>query len=179
MKTKPGAFLTVAVNLCAVLLAARGFAATPSSGTLSPSAATLTYSAGPFANDNDSAPVAGVTPTCAGDVLPCDQYALKVSIPPSDGTSYIVTVSVGWGNASSDFDLTVLDAHGNEVVQSATAADPEVASFSAAPRIDSDYTILVVPYSTVHGTGGGEGSGGGVTFGVSVTVPVNVSPPVP
>jgi len=170
MKTKPGAFLTVAVNLCAVLLAARGFAATPSSGTLSPSAATLTYSAGPFANDNDSAPAAGVTPTCAGDALPCDQYALKVSIPPSDGTSYIVTISVGWANASSDFDLTVLDAHGNEVVQSATAADPEVASFSAAPRIDSDYTILVVPYSTVHGAGGD-------TFTGTVTLTPNVTPP--
>src|SRR5258708_806312 len=106
------------------ILASLGRAATPPSGTLSPSSPSITYTAGPFANDNDSAPVGGVTPTCAGDVLPCDQFALKVSIPPSDGTSYVVTVSVSWPRAAADFDMTILDANGNEVAQSATSSDP-------------------------------------------------------
>src|SRR5438128_1009219 len=110
-------------------------AGTPPSGTLSPSTPSLSYSGGPFANDNDSAPVGGVTPTCAGDVLPCDQYALKVSSPPSDGTSYLVTVSISWPRTAADFDMTILDANGNEVAQSATSSDPEVASFTAISRV--------------------------------------------
>jgi len=154
----------------AALAASAALAGTPSSGTLSPSNANLSYSAGPFANDNDSAPVGGITPTCAGDVLPCDQYALKVSIPPSDGTSYLVTVSIGWANTGSDFDMTILDASGNEVAQSASSSDPEVASFSAIPRSSADYTILVVPYSANHGAGGD-------TFTGTIALTVNSTPP--
>jgi len=164
-----GRLAVITGSLC-LLAAAASQAGTPSSGTLSPSNTTLTYTAGPFANDNDSAPVGGVTPTCVGDVLPCDQYALKVSIPPTDGTSYLVTVSIGWANSASDFDMTVLDGNGNEVVQSATSSDPEVASFSAIPRSNADYTILVVPFATNHGTGGD-------TFTGTITLTVNTTPP--
>src|SRR5689334_4262214 len=82
MNIMRGKLAVITGSLCLLAAAARQ-AGTPSSGTLSPSNTTLTYTAGPFANDNDSAPVGGVTPTCVGDVLPCDQYALKVSIPPT------------------------------------------------------------------------------------------------
>ena len=123
MYVNPGRLTAIAGLLC-LAAAAAAQAGSPSSGTISPSHATLTYTAGPFAADNDSAPVGGVTPTCVGDVLPCDEYALKVSIPPNDGTSYLVTVSIGWANPSSDFDLTILDGNGNEVAQSASSSDP-------------------------------------------------------
>jgi hypothetical protein len=169
MNVNGGRLTVIAGMLClAAAAAARG--GSPSSGTISPSNATLTYTAGPFAADNDSAPVGGVTPTCVGDVLPCDEYALKVSIPPADGTSYLVTVSIGWANPSSDFDLTILDGNGNEVAQSATSSDPERASFSAIPRSDADYTVLVVPYSANHGAGGD-------TFTGTITLTVNTTPP--
>jgi len=154
MQVNLGVIRNAAISSIAAMLAAATFAASPSSGTLSPTAPSLTYTAGPFANDNDSAPAAGVTPTCVGDVLPCDEYALKVSIPSTDATSYVVTVSIGWADASSDFDMTILDANGNEVAQSASSSDPEVASFTAIPRVDTDYTVLVVPYAASHGTGG-------------------------
>ncbi|HKB70331.1 MAG TPA: fibronectin type III domain-containing protein [Thermoanaerobaculia bacterium] len=170
MQTNSGANRTLAIFLAAGLLSTAALAATPSSGTLSPTSTTLTYTAGPFDYDNDSAPAGGVTPTCAGDVLPCDQYALKVSIPPTDGTSYVATVSIGWADASSDFDMTILDANGNEVAQAASSADPEVASFSVIPRVDTDYTVLVVPYAVNHGAGGD-------TFTGTITLTVNSTPP--
>ena len=170
MQVNLGAIRNAAISSIAAMLAAATFAASPSSGTLSPTAPSLTYTAGPFANDNDSAPAAGVTPTCVGDVLPCDQYALKVSIPSTDATSYVVTVSIGWADASSDFDMTILDANGNEVAQSASSSDPEVASFTAIPRVDTDYTVLVVPYAASHGTGGD-------TFTGTIVLTVNSTPP--
>ncbi|HET7453810.1 MAG TPA: hypothetical protein VFL12_13770, partial [Thermoanaerobaculia bacterium] len=169
MQTNSGTFRIWAA-LAVAFFATAAFAASPSSGTLSPATTTLTYTGGPFDFDNDSAPVGGVTPTCAPPALPCDQFAMKVSIPPTDGTSYLVTVSIGWADTSSDFDMTVLDANGNEVAQSASSDDPEVASFSAIPRVDTDYTILVVPYSVNHGAGGD-------TFTGTVTLSVNSTPP--
>ncbi|HWC65644.1 MAG TPA: sialidase family protein, partial [Thermoanaerobaculia bacterium] len=170
MRIPAGAIRTLAISVAMGVLAAAAFGASPSSGTLSPTTTTLTYAGGPFDFDNDSAPVSGVTPTCAEPALPCDQYALKVSIPPTDGTFYVVTVSIGWADASSDFDMTILDANGNEVAQSASSADPEVASFSAIPRVDSDYTVLVVPYAVNHGAGGD-------TFTGTVRLSVNSTPP--
>ncbi|HET9795738.1 MAG TPA: fibronectin type III domain-containing protein [Thermoanaerobaculia bacterium] len=171
MQTNSGAYRTLAIGLLAAILATTAaFAGSPSSGTLSPTVTTLTYTGGPFDYDNDSAPIGGVTPTCADPALPCDSYALKVSIPATDGTSYVVTVSIGWADASSDFDMTVLDANGNEVAQSASAADPEVVSFSAIPRVDTDYTVLVVPYAVNHGAGGD-------TFTGTITLTVNSTPP--
>src|ERR1041385_8256553 len=82
MNINRGRLAVITGSLCLVAAAASQ-GGTPSSGTLSPANSTLTYTAGPFANDTQSAPVAGVTPTCVGNVLPCDQYALKVSIPPT------------------------------------------------------------------------------------------------
>ena len=169
MRNNSGA-IRVAAIVAAIFIGTAVFGASPSSGTLSPTTATLTYTGGPFDFDNDSAPAGGVTPTCAAPALPCDQFALKVSIPPADGTSYVVTVSIGWADASSDFDMTILDARGNEVAQSASSDDPEVASFSAPPRVDTDYTILVVPYAVNHGAGGD-------TFTGTITLSVNSTPP--
>src|SRR2546422_10533484 len=58
-------------------------AASPSSGTISPSSPNVAYSGGPFnsINQTDTADTATITCTPA---TPCDDYALAVSIPAGD-----------------------------------------------------------------------------------------------
>jgi hypothetical protein len=148
-------------------------AASPSSGTVTPSSATVTYTGGPFPNNNQLNQVGGVPVICAGSAAPCDDYALTVSIPSNDGNAYIITVKAQWARTDADFDMTVLDSGGNIVGQSATTADPEVVSFAAVPRSTTNYTVRIVPYSVQTGSGGDTYTGA-----VSLT-PVSATPPSP
>jgi len=148
-------------------------AASPASGTVTPSASTATYSGGPFSSTNQLNQSAGVPLICAGDTAPCDDYALTVSIPSSDGNVYTVTVQVQWPNTDSDFDLTVEDGSGTIVGQSATTADPETVAFTAIPRSSTAYKIRVVPFDVQTGAGGD-------VYTATVTLtPANLAPPSP
>lgn len=138
--------------LLAATLPAR--AASPASGTVTPSNGNASYSGGPFPNNNQLNQSAGVPLVCAGDQAPCDDYALTVAIPTNDGNVYNLTVQVQWPNRDSDFDLTVEDGSGNIVAQSATTADPESVTFAAVPRSTTPYRIRVVPFSVQTGAGG-------------------------
>lgn len=116
-------------------------AATPASGSVSDTAPTTTWSAGPFAVPN----VTGTTgdPTC-GDAQLCDDFTLRVSVPSGYDTGHSLRIDVKWPNAAADFDLYVLDAGGREIAASASSSDPETVLL---PAVSASYTVRVVPYA--------------------------------
>jgi hypothetical protein len=137
-----------------VTLAAGSFAVTtPSSGTVSPSSPTLTFTGGPYTAPNASSPLGNTPPVCTDQI--CGVFALKIDIPTGDTNIYDIKVSVGWvnsgttaqGNTASDFDVYIYqpDATGTKITQSTndSSVNPEVAGWRAVP---GNYTIYVVPY---------------------------------
>src|SRR4051812_9597122 len=130
--------LGAAVLLAPAVLPAQ--AADPSSGTVSDSSTTVTWSAGPFATANPTN--AAGDPICNA-ATPCDDYALHVSTPAGYGDGHQLAISVKWANTAADFDLYVLDASGKIVGTSASSADPELVLL---PPDSGDYTVRVVPY---------------------------------
>jgi hypothetical protein len=116
-------------------------AATPPSGSVSDTASTTTWSAGPFAVPN----VTGTTGTvsCRSPQL-CDDYALKVSVPMGYDAGHSLRIDVKWPDTAADFDLYVLDADGREVAASASSSDPETVLL---PAVTASYTVRVVPYA--------------------------------
>jgi hypothetical protein len=133
--------LAAIFSLLASLVVIGAQAATPSSGTLSTTNPSLSYSAGPFV-------VANVSGT-AGEIicdatLPCDEFALTVSVPAGYEANNNMTVKVEWPNKVADFDLYVLDANGAEIKAAASTNDPEVVVIPAAT---GNYTVRVVPYA--------------------------------
>lgn len=137
-----GVALGAAALLVAGLTAFAGAeAATPSSGTVSDGAPTLTYTGGPFLVSNPTG--------TAGDVdcsLPnsCDDFALTVNTPAGYGDGHALKISTRWANAVADFDVYLLDSTGREVASAASSADPEV--ILTAPNAGA-YRIRVVPYA--------------------------------
>ena len=116
-------------------------AATPSSGTVTDTAPSVTWSAGPFLAPNTTGNAGD--PVCATAGM-CDDYALHVSTPPGYGSGHQLSISVAWANSAADFDLYVLDAAGNVVGTSASSADPELVLL---PPNSGDYVVRVVPYA--------------------------------
>ena len=183
--------------LCSVgaWLAMLSFASTPSSGTLTDVSGPVTYMAGPFFVANPT-PVIFVDqgPECFGSEQPCDDYALTVTLPAGYHTAHpnaAVKVTMSWtdnGSGASDYDLyiyknpradctpnTCTSTDGSQAAdyQSASSANPEIATISPLADGTQKYTLVVVPYTpsgeTVNvkiellpGSGGG---GGGTGFG--------------
>lgn len=116
-------------------------AATPTSGSISPTAPTATWTAGPFAAPNVTG-TAG-TVVCGAPTL-CDDYTLKVATPAGYGSGHRLTISVSWPNSAADFDVYVLDSAGNTVGTSASNADPEQV---VLPPNSGTYTVRVVPFT--------------------------------
>jgi hypothetical protein len=143
--TGRGRRLTLLTGAAAVALVAQALvgadAATPTSGSVTDTATTTTWTAGPFAAPNVTGtagdPVCGV-PTA------CDDYTLRVSTPAGYGTGHRLTISVSWPNQAADFDVYVLDAAGNTVGTSASNADPEQVIL---PPDSGTYTVRVVPFN--------------------------------
>lgn len=116
-------------------------AATPRSGTVSDTAPTIAWSAGPFAVPN----VSGTTGTVScGSPQLCDDYALRVSVPAGYDTGHSLRIEVKWPNTAADFDLYVLDADGHAVAAAASTSDPERLLL---PAVAASYTVRVVPYA--------------------------------
>src|SRR4051794_11583959 len=117
--------ITVAAAGAAALAAAvvlPADAATPTEGTVTDTATSTTWSAGPFVAPNASAQAG--SPVCGSPQL-CDDYTLHVATPPGYGDAHQLAISVSWANTAADFDLYVLDAAGNVLSTSASSADPE------------------------------------------------------
>ncbi|MGW2727418.1 hypothetical protein [Streptomyces sp. NPDC001494] len=75
---------------------------------------------------------------------PCDDYALKVSVPADYDVGHGLRIDVRWPDSAADFDLYVLDADGREVAASASSSDPETVLL---PAVSASYTVRVVPYA--------------------------------
>lgn len=133
-------------------------AGTPDRGTLSPTSAQLSYSAGPF-NVPNATPTPAVDngPVC-DSTSPCDSYRLTVTVPADYANAHpnlSVRIALGWDDptGASDYDLWVYEGDVDELdgsdggkVDSASSANPEVAVFY--PEIGTRvYTIKVVPYA--------------------------------
>ena len=143
-------------------------AATPSSGTVSPSSPALTYTGGPFDLPNPTGDQ-GTPVVCFGDLKPCDDFALTVSIPPE---LYFLRVSLSLANAAADFDLYLYDAAGN-VVKSSTGGAGAQESFQIEPPPGTNnFTVRVVPYDVATGSDGD-------TYSATVTLTATAPPPEP
>ncbi len=144
-RTRRGVAAAAAALLVAGLTAssaAPAAAATPASGTLTPTASSLTYSGGPFVASNPTG--TSGTVSCAAPSS-CDDFGLTVATPAGYGTGHSLKISVAWTGPVADFDLYVLDkASGREVAASASSSNPEV--ILAAPDSGS-YTVRVVPFA--------------------------------
>ena len=119
--SESGAFnprILVAFLLCSVgaMLAMVSLAATPPNGTLSDTVPTLTYTAGPFFQANQSPVGVGQLdsgPRCDSLTFPCDNYALTITLPAGYAAAHpnaSAKVTMSWtdgGSGQSDYDLYV------------------------------------------------------------------------
>ncbi|MER6735616.1 sialidase family protein [Streptomyces puniciscabiei] len=137
-------------------------AATPSSGTVTDSASSVTWGGGPFVVPNAS----GAAGAVSCDALqPCDDYALRVAVPDGYDAGHSLRVEIKWGTPAADFDLYALDADGRQIAAAASTSDPEVLLL---PAVSASYTLRVVPYDPL-----GESYTGTASL---VTDPVNPPP---
>lgn len=172
------AFAAIIFLVIGGLLLSPTLAATPSSGTVTPSSGPFVYTGGPFDFDNqtgtpDTPAGPGTPPVCQDPVLPCDDFALTVSIPPADTNVYFLRVSVSFANVASDFDLYLFDASGADINHSVNGAGVQEVVQVQAPVGTSEFTVQVAPFDVVNGAGGD-------TYTATVTLlPLQVPPEPP
>jgi hypothetical protein len=134
-------------------------AATPASGTISPSSSTVAYVGGPFdsINQTGTSGVATDPVIVCSPASPCDDYALTVSLPAGDTNTYILKTTVSWTSKATidadanDFDVYIYDSQGQLVQTAATTNNPEAASITIR---DFNYKIRVVPFDVNTGPNG-------------------------
>src|ERR1700720_2969090 len=172
--------ILAAFFLCSAgfLLATFSLASTPPNGTLSPTNPILNYDAGPFFQANQSPLGLGqldAGPRCDGTAFVCDTFALTVNIPAGYAAAHPfagIKVTMGWtdsGAGKSDYDLYIFknprsDCTPNDCTmpngsqaadnQSASGANPEVATIFPVKDGVQKYTVLINPFQptgeTVH-----------------------------
>lgn len=126
-------------------------ATNPSSATLTPDNASVSFTGGPFPASNPSDPLGETPPVCTDAT--CGQLALTISIPSTDFNTYKARVTVSWTNSGtttlgstvSDYDVFIYapDATGSKVGSAASTDNPEITSFDVS---NGKYTIYIVPY---------------------------------
>ena len=175
------AAISLILPICAWL-----WAATPSSGTLTDASGPVSYTSGPFTGANPTpVPEFDSGPECFNPFQPCDDFALTVTLPSGYAAAHpnaAVKVTMSWtdaGSGASDYDLyiykgTVTNTDGTQAAdyQSASSANPEVATISPVADGTRTFTVKVVPYTPTGETvnvkiellpgsgGGGSGFGG-------------------
>jgi PKD repeat protein len=158
-------------------IARSSLAASPESGTVSPTSPTVSYTGGPFLGINQTNTADSATITCT-PATPCDDYGLAISLPSGDPNSYVFEVTVSWTDKATpttshnDFDLYVYDANGNVVSgnSGATSANPERVTISVT---GGSYKIRVLPFDVNIGPSGD-------TYNATVTLSsVPGGPPFP
>ena len=164
--------VVIAVIFCSVgaSLGWLSLASTPPNGNLTESSPPITYTAGPFNQPNQSPVGAGqfdsgprCTPT---NTFPCDSFDLTLHVTSGYTATHpnaAVKVTMSWvdsGTGQSDYDLYIYKGQvpdsslsGNTPAdyQSASGANPEVASIAVTPAFadgaDHHFTIKIVPYT--------------------------------
>src|ERR1051326_8532976 len=182
--SRSGMFTTRAVFACTLFSVALllgtfsffSFASNPTSGTITESNHSQSYTAGPFNVSNqtpvielDSGPECHAGGAPGGDqAQPCDDYALTVTLPQGFTALHpaaSIKVSMFWtdaGAGQSDYDLYIYknprndcnptdctETSGSQAAdyQSASGANPEAATIPVAGG-HQNYTILVVPFTS-------------------------------
>lgn len=126
-------------------LAGAGFGSTPSSGTLSDSNPTVTYTAGPFLVPNVTDNVNG-TPLCDATIPAeqCDTFNLTVNAAASDASTKQIRVTISFPISAGEFDLFVFDSKGNLVGSDTAGGEPSVAII---PAVSGSYQVVVDPWN--------------------------------
>ena len=125
-----------------LVVASAADAASPTSGTVSDTATTTSWTGGPFVTPNVTGNALDA-PDCTAPTS-CDDFTLHVQVPDGYDAAHELKVDVSWDNSAADFDLYVLDKAGNPVGTSASSADPEQV---VLPAKAGDYTVRVVPFA--------------------------------
>jgi len=139
--------LVAALAACALVLpalTATGHAATPGSGTVSPTAPTVTF--------QGRADAAGVNPVGSSAGCPatdpgglCDRYDLTVDVTPDYWTTHTggVKLTINWTDPGNDYDVYVFDAAGNVAGSSASSGKPEVVTLTKPSGV---YSVRIAPF---------------------------------
>jgi len=116
-------------------------AASPSSGSMSPTSPTAAWGGGPF-TESTRDPIAA---DCTNST--CDNYLLTVT--GTDASTNSVSVTINWTNPLNDLDLHAFDnATGTELaVDGQAVGNSEHVSFTGAPGV---YRIAVLVYRAVN-----------------------------
>ncbi len=137
--------LVAATALTASVLAAgvaSTDASTPTGGSVSETATSVSWSGGPFVVPNVTAQAGD--PVCTPTT--CDDFALHVSTSAAYGSTHQLRIAVSWPNTAADFDVYLLDSAGRTVATAASSADPE--TVVTAPT-SGDYVVRVVPFAPI------------------------------
>lgn len=135
-------------------------AATPSSGTLSTSSVSVTYTDGPYTLSNPTGAMGQQAPNCSDPTLnPCSQFDLTVSLPngfvASRTADTIVTMTL-YVPGFDVYSAYLLDAAGNVLAYDtglgATVSSPARAWQYKAVDGENRYKVVVVPTESSGGT---------------------------
>ncbi|MFL6440117.1 MAG: WD40/YVTN/BNR-like repeat-containing protein [Terriglobales bacterium] len=145
----------LATLICAVTLPT--FAATPTSGTLTPPAtgtqsSSVTWNGGPYTGATADPSV------CT--IFTCDSYALNVNVPAtfySSNPNYSIQVGINWASSTNDFDLYVHDSSGN-VVCSSGQGNTNFELADCGQLASGTYTVQIVTFAAVAATYTGNAS---------------------
>jgi PKD repeat protein len=158
----PRAFAAFSLCVAGAWLAALSFAASPASGTLTDTSGPLNYTAGPFNVANPTPLPEGLDdgPECNNPSQPCDDFALTITLPAGYKAAHpnvSAKVTLKWtdaGSGNSDYDLyiykgTVINTDGSKAAdhQSASSANPEIATIKPLADGTQTYTVKVVPFT--------------------------------
>jgi hypothetical protein len=137
------------VGLMLVLAHGIASAAMPSSGTISETTPTLTYTGGPFPVSNPTPSPISSAPTCNAAAT-CDPFTLTVTLPANYATlhpDHFVSVRIDWESLAGDTlraDLDLWIYKGSSVY--ASSASINAAEIAYLPAVSGTYTVRVVPY---------------------------------
>ena len=190
--------LRLAAFASLLCLAAAAHAATPASGTLSTSQASLSFTGGPFLVPNETDTpydnLGSPNPVCQSPGVDCDKFALTVDLPADYGTTHPnaqVAIKTSWPTvtgagpvADACFADYLLDSSGTIVNAAYTCGNPEV-MMAVAGQGTQQYTVEIIPElplgqsytTTVELTDGASAGSGGASN--SAPPPPNGVPPKP
>ncbi len=169
----------------------------PASGTISLDNPRVEFTSGPHFVSNPSATAELV---CADPAVPCDDFALSISLPADILSEYpnaLVVSRTSWDDVTEDYDIYLLNSEGQSAGSAASSDNPEIIPFAPSGG-EQEYTIRVVPFLVTGTTAttivtlelgdvaqsGSDGNDGGtvtppdyVAEGIGPRYDVYVSPP--
>ena len=138
------------VAFSGLLISVPALAASPESGSISPSSPTAEFSGGPYVAPNTSY-LEGSAPTCDDSGLnDCELIPLTVTVPADYAAANPgaqVRISLSWTPQAADMDMYLFDADGNQVANSGNLPGLTEAMSVAVGAGVHEFTIRGVPYS--------------------------------